>query len=177
MYNFNRLNSSLFHHFKLILMKHQFLMGVMLAASLMIACNQKKPATAFESNPVATPLAIVPESPDTMLSNGRRNIFLVGRRELPGLFVERSIFPVSYRSYPHTHPGNLNLTVISGSFNLAFTANPDSAAVAKCYGPGSFVIVPANQPHFEWFTETTVMDITGIGPLQTINLPIVHSSK
>lgn len=158
-------------------MKHQFLMGAMLAASLMIACNQKKPATAFESKPAATPLAIVPESPDTLLSNGRRNIFLVSRRELPGLFVERSIFPASYRSYPHTHSGDLNLTVISGAFNLALTANPDSAAVTHCYGPGSFVMIPADQPHFEWFTETTVMDITGIGPLQTINLPIVHSSK
>lgn len=152
-------------------------MGAMLVASMMIACNQKKPATAFESKPVAAPLAIVPESPDTLLSNGRRNIFLVSRRELPGLFVERSIFPASYRSYPHTHSGNLNLTVISGAFNLALTANPDSAAVTQCYGPGSFVMIPADEPHFEWFTETTVMDITGIGPLQTINLPIVHSSK
>jgi quercetin dioxygenase-like cupin family protein len=158
-------------------MKHQFLIGVMLTASLMIACNQKKTATNFEAKPENKPMAIVPESPDTLLSNGRRNIFLVGRREEPGLFVERSIFPPSYRSNPHTHPGNMNITVISGVLNLAFTGNPDSAAVAKIYGPGSFVIIPANEPHFEWFTETTVMDITGIGPLQTINLPIVHSSK
>lgn len=158
-------------------MKHQFLVGMVLTASLLIACNQKKTVTKFESKPATTPMAIVPDSPDTLLSNGRRNIFLVGRRELPGLFVERSIFPGGYRSYPHTHPGNMNITVISGSFNLAFTTNPDSAAVASMYGPGSFVIIPANEPHFEWFTENTVMDITGIGPIQTINLPIVHSSK
>lgn len=122
-------------------------------------------------------MAIVPESPDTLLSSGRRNIFLVGRRELPGLFVERSVFPPSYRSNPHTHPGDMNITVISGSFNLALTTDPDSAAVSRVYGPGSFVIIPAHEAHFEWFTETTVMDITGIGPMQTINLPIVHSSK
>lgn len=158
-------------------MKHQFLSGMMLAASLLIACNQKKPETKFESKPSTALMAIVPESPDTLLASGRRNIFLVGRRELPGLFVERSIFPPSYRSNPHTHPGNMNITVISGTLNLAFTGSPDSAAVAKVYGPGSFVIIPADRPHFEWFTETTVMDITGIGPMQTINLPIVHSSK
>jgi hypothetical protein len=167
----------LFHRFNSVFMNRQFYGLVVLIASLMIACNQKEPATAFDSKPVDTSLAIVPESPDTLLSNGRRNIFLVSRRELPGLFVERCIFPAGYRSYPHTHPGNLNLTVISGIFNLALTGNPDSAAVATSYGPGSFVIIPANQPHFEWYTKTTVMDITGIGPLQTINLPIVHSSK
>ena len=158
-------------------MKHLFLGGMVLSASLLIACNQKQAETKFEAKPSSTPMAIVPESPDTILANGRRNIFLVGRRELPGLFVERSIFPASYRSNPHTHRGDINITVISGTFNLAFTGNPDSAAVAKVYGPGSFVIIPADQPHFEWFTETTVMDINGIGPMQTINLPIIHSSK
>lgn len=157
-------------------MKHQFLTALLLAAFLMTACNQKKPA-AIESIPATAPMAIVPESPDTLLSNGRKNIFLVGRRELPGLFVERSVFPPGYRSNPHTHPGNLNITVISGTFNLAITSNPDSAIITKVYGAGSFVIIPSNKAHFEWFTETTVMDITGIGPMQTINLPIVHSSK
>ncbi len=119
---------------------------------------------------------IIPESPDTLLANGRRNIFLVSRRELPGLFVERAIFPSGYKSNPHTHPGDLNITVISGSFNLVFSSDPDSTAIAKVYGPGSFIIIPAQQPHFEWFTERTVMDITGIGPLKTVNIPIVHSS-
>lgn len=158
-------------------MKHQFLFGLMLAASLLVGCDRNKTSTSFESKPVTTPLAVVPETSDTLLSNGRRNIFLVGRRELPGLFVERSIFPSGYRSNPHTHPGNLNITVISGVLNLAFTGDPDSAAIATAFGPGSFVIIRAHQAHFEWFTETTVMDITGIGPMQTINLPIVHSSR
>ncbi len=157
-------------------MKPQFFTALLLAVFLLVACNQKKPV-AIESKPGIAPMALVPESPDTLLSNGRRNIFLVGRREWPGLFVERSVFPPGYRSNPHTHPGNLNITVISGICNLAYTNNPDSAAITKVYGPGSFIIIPFNQPHFEWFTETTVMDITGIGPMQTINLPIVHSSK
>ena len=158
-------------------MKHQFLTGVMLIASLMIACNQKKSGVDFGSKPPISAQSIIPESPDTMLSNGRRNIFLVGRREMQGFFAERSIFPSGYRSYPHTHSENINLTVISGTFNLALTSNPDSASVAKVYGPGSFVIIPANQSHFEWFVETTVMDITGIGPVKTTTPPLVHSSN
>ena len=158
-------------------MKCQFLAGILPALLLLISCGQQKQAKDFEAKPVASAPMLIPESPDTLLSSGRKNIFLVSRRELPGLFVERSFFPPGYRSNPHTHPGNMNITVISGSFNLALTRDPDSSAVAKVYGPGSFVIIPANQVHFEWFTENTVMDITGIGPIKTINLPIVHSSK
>jgi len=67
--------------------------------------------------------------------------------------------------------------VISGSFNLAFTNNSDSSAVTNVYGPGSFIIIPARQIHFEWFTEKTLMDITGIGPLNTMSQSIIRSSK
>lgn len=158
-------------------MKPQYFPVIALAASLLISCNEKKTGTSFEAKPVASAPMIIPASPDTLLSSGRRNIFLVSRRELPGLFVERSYFPAGYRANPHRHPGNLNITVITGTFNIAVTDNPDSATVAHAYGPGSFVIIPANQIHFEWFSENTVMDITGIGPLQTINLPIIHSTS
>lgn len=158
-------------------MKHHFLFGLLLAASCITGCYQKEKTAAVDPVIDTPPMAIVPESPDTLLANGRKNIFLVGRRNLPGLFVERSVFPSGYKSNPHTHPGNLNITVISGTFNLAFSSDRDSVTVTRIFGPGSFVIIPANQIHFEWFTETTVMDITGIGPIQTINLPVVHSSN
>ncbi|HJS54266.1 MAG TPA: cupin domain-containing protein [Chitinophagaceae bacterium] len=159
-------------------MKYFLIAGIVLTALLMISCDQKRTETVLEEKPVASAPMIIPDSPDTLLLTGRRNIFLVGRRELPGLFVERSYFPAGYRSNTHTHPGNLNITVISGSFNLAFSSKTDTVVtVAHVYGPGSFVIIPANQPHFEWFTESTFMDITGIGPLKTINQPIIHSTN
>jgi len=160
-------------------MRHQFIPVILIAGALMISCNTKKNASEkpeVNSEAASAPM-IIPEAQDTLLSSGRKNIFLVGRRESPGFFVERAIFPPGYKSNPHTHPGNLNITVITGSFNLVLSGNPDSAAVAKTYGPGSFVIIPANQPHFEWFTERSVMDITGVGPITTSNLAIVHSSQ
>jgi len=158
-------------------MKRQFLICVLLATLLTISCGEKKQETSLETIPETKPQMVIPESPDTLLSTGRRNIFLVGRRELPGLFVERSYFPPGYRSNPHSHNGDLNITVITGSFNLVFTNNNDSAAVPKVYGPGSFIIIPANKVHFEWFTEKTLMDITGIGPLNTMSQSIIRSSK
>jgi len=158
-------------------MKRQFLIWVLLATLLIISCGEKKQATSLETKPQTTAQMTIPVSPDTLLSTGRRNIFLVSRRELPGLFVERSYFPPGYKSNPHSHNGNLNITVITGSFNLVFTNNADSAAEAKVYGPGSFVIIPANQIHFEWFTENTLIDITGIGPLNTISQSIIRSPE
>jgi quercetin dioxygenase-like cupin family protein len=158
-------------------MKRQILICLVLATLLVLSCGEKKQATSIEAKPKTTAQMIIPESPDTLLSTGRRNIFLVGRREMSGLFVERSHFPPGYRSNPHSHNGNLNITVISGSFNLVFKNDNDSAAVTNVYGPGSFIIIPARQIHFEWFTENTLMDITGIGPINTLSLPIVHSSK
>jgi quercetin dioxygenase-like cupin family protein len=158
-------------------MKRQFLICVLFATLLTVSCGEKKQAVSLETIPQTTPQMIIPESPDTLLPTGRRNIFLVSRRELPGLFVERSSFPPGYRSNPHSHNGDLNITVISGSFNLVFKDNNDSAVSTKVYGPGSFIIIPARQVHFEWFTEKTLMDITGIGPLTTTNLTIVRSSK
>ncbi len=160
-------------------MRHQFIPVILIAGALMISCNTKKNASEkpeVNSEAMSAPM-IIPEAPDTLLSSGRKNIFLVSRRENPGFFVERAIFPPGYKSNPHTHPGNLNITVITGSINLVLSGNPDSAAIAKVYGPGSFVIIPANQPHFEWFTERSVMDITGVGPITTTNLAIVHSSQ
>jgi quercetin dioxygenase-like cupin family protein len=157
-------------------MNRQFL-PLVLMTLLLTSCGEKKKTADYKAKAETSAPMIIPESSDTLLASGRRNIFLVSRRELPGLFVERSYFPPGYRSNPHTHPGNLNITVIKGSFNIVFNHDPDSTTIAKAYGPGSFVIIPADQPHFEWFTENTVMDITGIGPLKTINLPIVHSSN
>jgi quercetin dioxygenase-like cupin family protein len=158
-------------------MKHQ-LLRLLVIATLLISCKNKQSSVSDEVKPLtnAAPM-IIPESKDTLLPNGRRNIFLVSRRELPGLFVERAIFPSGYRSNMHIHPGDMNITVISGSLNLVISEKADTTAKPEVFGPGSFIIVPANKPHFEWFTERTAMDITGIGPLTTINNPIIHSSK
>ncbi len=147
-------------------------------SGLVISCNDKKTSSNNESASSANEVApmIIPESPDTLLANGRKNIFLVGRRNQTGIFVERVIMPAGYKSHTHTHPeGDMNITVINGSINIAFSSN-DSLLNVITYGPGSFIIIPAGVPHFEWYTEKTTMDISGIGPLKTVTIPIIHRS-
>lgn len=162
-------------------MKHQTLFILFVTAILFFACDnankEKGEAGVKTGSSVPEAAMIIPEVNDTLYPNGRRNLFLVGRREHPGFFVERAIFPPGYKSNPHTHSGDLYTTVITGNINLVRISAADSSVDTKVYGPGSFIIIPADQTHFEWFTERTVLDLTGIGPLNTINAPIVHSPQ
>jgi hypothetical protein len=47
----------------------------------------------------------------------------------------------------------------------------DTTAASMAYGPGSYVLIKADQPHYEWFTEECTMQVSGIGPNETYYLP------
>ena len=109
---------------------------------------------------------ILPNVKDTTLPSGRKNIYLAGLRTKPGFFVERSYFPAGYKGMPHVHNGDIYVTILEGSVYIGFDSKLDTAG-ATLYGPGSFVKIPADQPHFEWFAEACMMQIEGIGPNET----------
>lgn len=135
-----------------------------------LACNNRSANSA-----AAAPLPsqainakmILPESKDTVLTSGRRNIYLVGRRNMRGYFVERSVFPAGYKGMPHVHNSDLYVTVIDGYANVAMGSAFDTTVNVHSYGPGSFLVIPADQPHYEWFPVTCTIQIEGIGPQET----------
>jgi quercetin dioxygenase-like cupin family protein len=110
---------------------------------------------------------ILPDVKDTTLPSGRRNIYLAGLRTAPGFFVERSWFPKGYKGMPHVHNGDLYVTILEGSVYIVMGNKLDTTLDIKPYGPGSFVIIPADQPHYEWFAEPCLMQIEGMGPNET----------
>lgn len=110
---------------------------------------------------------LMPPAKDTTLPSGRKNTYLLSARNLPGMFIERSWFPKGYRSVPHVHNEALYVTILSGSACLAFGSKMDTTVDIKCAGPGSFVVIPADQPHYEWFREDCLMQIEGMGPSNT----------
>lgn len=114
---------------------------------------------------------ILPPVKDTLLPSGRRNIYLVGLRNEPGYFVERSIFPPGYKGMPHVHNGDIYVTILSGSAHIVMEKSFDTTNTTKAYGPGSFVVIHADQPHYEWFTEQCTMQVEGMGPNETYYLP------
>jgi hypothetical protein len=119
------------------------------------------------SGAASTVKMILPDVKDTTLPSGRRNIYLSGLRTQPGFFVERSYFPAGYKGMPHVHNGDIYVTVLEGSVYIGMGNKLDTSIDIKAYGPGSFVIIPADQPHYEWFREPCMMQIEGMGPNET----------
>lgn len=143
-----------------------------------LACDQpQQPANQLVSAPGNQAEEILPPAPDTVLPSGRKNIYLAGLRTKPGFFVERSIFPRGYKGLPHIHNGDIYVTILKGSAYLVMGSKFDTTVPAKAYGPGSFIVIKADQPHYEWFPETCTMQIEGIGPNETFFLRDQASRK
>ncbi len=131
-----------------------------------------------EQNIASPPMAkgekakmILPPMQDTVLQSGRKNMYLAGHRNQPGFFIERYIFPPGYKGMPHVHNSDLYVTILSGSAHIVLDKVFDTTNTAMAYGPGSYVVIKADQPHFEWFTEECTMQVSGIGPNETYYLP------
>jgi len=120
---------------------------------------------------------ILPPVKDTVLASGRKNIYLAGLRNKPGFFIERYIFPPGYKGMPHVHNSDLYITIISGVAHIVQDKKFDTTAPSVAYGPGSFVVIKADQPHFEWFTQECTMQVSGIGPNETYYLPEEQTKK
>jgi quercetin dioxygenase-like cupin family protein len=133
------------------------------------ACENQSPSPIASNTVVETTKAgaILPPAQDTILPSGRKNIYLVGRRDSPGFFVERSIFPSGYKGLPHIHNADIYITILSGSAYLVMGNKFDTTVDSRPYGPGSFLVIPAEQAHYEWFPEECVIQIEGIGPNET----------
>jgi quercetin dioxygenase-like cupin family protein len=114
---------------------------------------------------------ILPPVQDTVLQSGRRNMYLAGHRNQPGFFIERYIFPPDYKGMPHVHNSDLYVTILSGSAYIVMDKIFDTTIAATAYGPGSYIVIKADQPHYEWFTEECTMQVSGIGPNETYYLP------
>ena len=65
----------------------------------------------------------------------------------------------------HSHPTDEAVTVISGSFLVGMGDKLDPAQ-AKAFPVGSFVVAPAKTNHFGLTKQPTILESTGMGPLE-----------
>lgn len=137
-----------------------------------LACNEQAAHehAKLSDSPASEAAMILPAAQDTTLPSGRKNIYLVGLRNKPGFFVERGEFPAGYKGLPHVHNGDLYVTIIKGSVHIGMSDRFDTTASVPVYGPGSFLVIKADQPHYEWFKEPCILQIEGIGPNETFFL-------
>jgi hypothetical protein len=138
-----------------------------------LSCTHR-PVSPMASKPPITgekASMILPPAKDTLLPSGRRNIYLYGLRDKPGFFTERYIFPSGYKGMPHVHNSDLYVTIIDGAAHIVLDKTFDTTVNSAAYGPGSFIIIKADQPHYEWFTQQCTMQVSGVGPNETFYLP------
>ena len=161
---------SLLLNAKCLAMKKLSLFAMALLLVPWFGCNDAaEEKTLSVNDPSSSSLGelVMPPAKDTTLPSGRKNTYLLSARNLRGMFIERSWFPKGYISVPHVHNEALYVTILSGSACLAFGSKMDTTINIKCAGPGSFVVIPADQPHYEWFREDCLMQIEGMGPSNT----------
>ncbi len=92
---------------------------------------------------------------------------LIGDPTKPGLYTVRVSIAPHTQVRPHTHRDNRSVTVISGTWHMAYGTTFDAKAL-KDLPPGSFYTEPAGQPHFaQTGDEAVVIWVTGYGPSDT----------
>ena len=89
---------------------------------------------------------------------------LQGSPALSGPFTVRLKLPAGYKVEPHWHPRDELVTVLSGTVYFG-TGETFSPAQGKAYPAGSFVVLPANTPHFTWTENEAIIQAHGTGPL------------
>lgn len=93
----------------------------------------------------------------------RRSIALLsGDPRQSGRYDVRMRLEAGYEVGLHAHPAeDEHLTVLRGSVHVSTREHGPAEQVV---GPGGYVVFPARTPHRLWVTETTEVQMTGVGP-------------
>ena len=143
-------------------------------ATIGLALLAHAPAVA-EPGP-ALPDGFVVRVPDQIVwqsagADGIEFALLYGNPSQPGLYIMRVRFPANTMSRPHTHDQDRFVTVIEGTWHAGTQASFDPAETIPLPA-GSFMIHPAGAVHYDGARDApTIVEIRGIGPVQTSYLP------
>ena len=81
----------------------------------------------------------------------------------PAPFVTRVKYPAGFKAPPHSHPIDLQVTVLSGTLLFAEGETFDESKL-KEYPAGSFIFEKANVPHYQMAKGPVVFQASGTGP-------------
>jgi ketosteroid isomerase-like protein len=79
-------------------------------------------------------------------------------------FVIRVQVPAGYKVAPHWHPGDENLTILSGTVAVGMGDSWDDAKLENA-GVGGYVGLPAQMRHFFLARSASTFQVHGMGPL------------
>jgi hypothetical protein len=98
------------------------------------------------------------------LPKGVQLAVLTGDPSKAGPYTIRLKWPIGSNIGPHWHPADVNVTVVSGIFEIAVGDNFDKSE-GKLVKPGGFFLEPKGMHHYAWTEGTTVIQLHGEGPL------------
>jgi quercetin dioxygenase-like cupin family protein len=99
-----------------------------------------------------------------MLPPGAQLAVLSGDPTKAAPYAVRLKFPANYAIPAHSHPGDENVTVISGELHIGMGSKLDRTA-ATALPPGSYALMPAGMNHFAFTKSETTIILFGIGPV------------
>ena len=99
-----------------------------------------------------------------VLPKGAQIEALYGDPDKAEPFVFRLRFPAGYKVAAHIHPNDYDLTVLSGTIHMGMGDKFD-AARGDGLKAGGYLHLPKNTHHYEWSTEDTVIQLSGVGPV------------
>ncbi len=82
-------------------------------------------------------------------------------------YTVRLVMPDGYKFPPHYHPRAENVTVLEGTLTLAMGRAFDQSKL-KTYGPGDYLFIEAENPHFGGAQGRTVLQLHGVGPFEIL---------
>jgi len=131
-----------------------------------VSCEaQEVPAGALVLTPNDLKWSESPRAP------GVQTATLVGDPSKPGPYVIRGKYPPNTVNRPHHHPGDEEITVLSGTlyFGRGQTMAPENTMTLPA---GSFIAEPAKSWHYLLAkSEPVEVEIRGIGPRANIFAP------
>lgn len=138
------------------------MLGVVSLASAVSCVAQEVPAGAQVLTPNDLKWSESPRAP------GVQAVTLVGDPSKPGPYVIRAKYPPNTVNRPHHHPGDEEITVLSGTlyFGHGPTMEPEKT---MAWPAGSFITEPALSWHYlSTKSEPVEVEIRGIGPRANI---------
>jgi hypothetical protein len=91
---------------------------------------------------------------------------LRGNPDKAGPYTVRGKFADGFKIPPHWHPGDENMVILQGTFNLGMGDKWDDAKLTPL-GKDAFVMLPKGVRHFGSMKGETVIELYGTGPFKT----------
>ncbi|HXM84104.1 MAG TPA: cupin domain-containing protein [Burkholderiales bacterium] len=96
-------------------------------------------------------------------ATGSEIAVVMGDPRKPGPFILRVRYQPTMKAMPHSHPADVQVTVISGTLLYGEGEKFDQKKM-KQYPAGSFFVIGANVPHYEAAKGVMVFQANGTGP-------------